>query len=276
MRKILFALLALTAACADNSTPNDDDNAGGGGGGGGGGGDDGDGDGDGDGSGSDTTTADRLQDYNDVATALGQNLAIGEAVLFSDAINFAYGRTPNGFIASPGPDYVVYDGQRAGLTIRYKVFCRDTADLFHPCDGFEDHAHVNPTYSGSITGAAATMSNVQRKAAWIVRDTTLPSIRLGGDGTDSFAATFATGQYTLSVTDNLNRLLYAPGATVPNAGKLELAVHATRNRPDSNPADRTFDVNALVEFSGAETATLTLDTTEIFSLSLTSGAVTRI
>ena len=275
MRKILFALLAVTAAaCADNNTTPGDDNGGDNGGGGGGGGS-GDGSGSGSGSG-DTTTADRIQDYNDVATALGQNLAIGEIAMFSDAINFAYGRSPDGFTASQGPDYVLYDGQRAGLTIRYKVFCRDTADLYAPCNGLEDHAHVKPTYSGEIAGADATMNNVTRSASWIVRDTTLASIRLGGEGTDSFAAHFSTGDYSIKVTDTLDHLLYAPNAALPNAGKIELVLNVARTRASSNPAERTFDVNALIEISGADSATITLDTTEIFSLSLSSGAVTRI
>jgi hypothetical protein len=274
MRKILFALLAVTAACADNSSTPGDDNGGDNGGGGGGGSGDGSGSGSGD---TDTTTADRLQDYNDVATALGQNLAIGEIAMFSDAVNFAYGRAPDGFIASQGPDYILYDGQRAGLTIKYKVFCRDAADLYAPCNGFEDHAHVKPTYSGEIAGATATMNNVTRSASWIVRDFALPSIRLGGEGTDSFAAHFSTGDYSLVVTDKLDHLLYAPNtAGLPNAGKVELVLNVARTRAGSNPAERTFDVNAVIELHGGDSATITLDTTEIFSLSISSGAVTRI
>jgi hypothetical protein len=273
MRKILFALLAVTAACADNSSTPGDDNGGGGGGGGGGGSGDGSGSGSGD---TDTTTADRLQDYNDVAAALGQNLAIGEMAMYSDALNFAYGRSPDGFVASQGPDYVLYDGQRAGLTIKYKVFCRDTADLYAPCDGLEDHAHVKPTYSGEIAGAAATMNNITRSGSWIVRDTTLASIRLGGEGNDSFAAHFSTGDYSLVVTDTLDHLLYSPATALPNAGKVELVLNVARTRAGSNPAERTFDVNALIELNGGDSATITLDTTEIFSLSISSGAVTRI
>lgn len=275
MRKILFALIAMAAACADNSSPGDDNGGGGGGGGTGSGSDDGDGDGSGDGSGG-TTTADRMQDYGDVAAALGQNLAIGEIGMFADSVNFAYGRAPEGFIASQGSDYVVFDGQRAGLTIRYKVFCRDAADLYAPCDGLEDHAHVKPTYSGTISGAAASMSDISRSGSWIVRDMTLANVRLGGEGTDSFAARFSTGEYSFVVTDTLNHLLYAPGAALPNAGKVELVVNVARSRVTANPPQRTFDVAAVIELEGGDAARITLDTSEIFRLSLTTGAVTRI
>ena len=266
MRKILFALLAMTAACADNnSTPGDDSGGGGGGGGG-------SGSGSGSGSGGDVSTADRMQDYNDVATSLGANLAVSEIVVWNDAVNFAFGRAPEGFTVSQGPDYFLYDGTRAGLTLKYKVYCRDAADLITDCNGAENHAHIKPTYSGSITGAAATMNDVSRTAAWIVRDLQMPSIRLGGDGTNSFSAHVPTGDYSIVVNDTLDHLLYAPGTAIPDAGKVELTINVNRTR---NGVQRTFDVNALVEFT-ADGAKLTLDTTEVFSLSLATGAVTRI
>ena len=136
----------------------------------------------------------------------------------------------------------------------------------------EDHAHIKPTYSGSITGAAATMNDVSRTAAWIVRDLQLPSTRLGGDGTNSYSAHLSTGDYQLVVNDTLDHLLYAPNTSIPDAGKVELTINVNRTR---NGVQRTFDVNALVEFT-ADSAKITLDTTEVFSLSLSTGTVTRI
>ena len=270
MRKLLFALVAMTA-CADSSNlPPGDDGTGGDSGGGG--------SGSGSGSGSDTgdvSTADRIQDYNDVAASLGANLSVGELAAMIDSINMAYGRLPAGFTVTDGPDYQVLDGTRGGLTVRYKLYCRDELDAFAPCNGLENHAHVHPSYSGTVTSADTSTAGIQRTASWIVRDLTLPSARLGGAGTDAFATSLPTGTYTFTVTDNLNHVLFAPTPVDPLGGSVDLTLTVQRNRPSSNPASRTFDVVASIAFTGSDTATIKLDSSEIYDLALSTGAVVR-
>lgn len=48
-----------------------------------------------------------------------------------------------------------------------------------------------------------------------------------------------------------------------------------RSRASSNPADRTFTVAAHIAFSGADSATITLDSTQNYALTLSTGAVVK-
>jgi hypothetical protein len=161
------------------------------------------------------------------------------------------------------------------LQVQYKLYCRNAADAIAPCNGLEDHAHVRPTYSGSLTGAAASMDGVQRTAAWIVRDFNMPTPRIGGEGTNAFASHLATGDYQIMISDSLNHLKFAPTPAMPVSGQIDLTVNVSRNRPDASPADRTFSTAIVVLFTGADTATVTLDAMQSYTLTLSTGAVVR-
>lgn len=268
MRKILFVFLVL-AACSDNNNtssgagPDAGLDSGGGGGGG------------------DVSAADKAQDYNDVAASIGANLSTGDLPSMVDAINMAYGRMPAGYTVtqktdSAGTAYELLDGSRAGVTVQYKLYCRDDADLETTCNGAENHAHVKPTYTGTLTAADASLDSIQRTAAWIVRDLGMPSARLGGSGTDAFASHLSTGDYTLMITDTLKDTLFDPNApSVPTAGTLDLTINVQRTRQGATPADRSFAVTAHIAFTGPDTATLTLDSTENYALTVSSGAVIK-
>ena len=270
MRKFLFALLTV-AACSSNNT-----NGGGGGGGGGGTGPDA-----GTGGGGDVSPADKQQDYDDVAASIGANLSVGELPSMVDAVNMAYGRMPQGYTVtqktdSAGTQYELLDGARGGVTIEYKLYCRDNADATTPCNGLENHAHVKPVYSGSMTAATASIDSIQRSASWIVRDLGLPSARVGGEGTDNFASHLSTGDYQIMAMDTLKNALFDPNApTTPTAGTLDLTVNIQRTRSGATPADRSFAVTAHIAFTGPDAATLTLDGSQNYALTVSTGAVTK-
>src|SRR5262245_43571020 len=127
MRKTLLALVAL-AACTDNGTGTGDDDTGSGSGSGSG----------------EVSAADRQRDYDDVAVSLGAYVS-GDLTAMVDSVNMAYGRMPEGFTLTQGTDYVLLSGNRGSLDIKYKLYCRDDADLLTACNGAENHAHVRPT-----------------------------------------------------------------------------------------------------------------------------------
>ena len=268
MRKLLLALLTM-AACSSNNTNKTGPDAGGGGGGGDGGG------------GGGVSPADMQQDYDDVAVSLGANLSVGELPSMVDAVNMAYGRMPQGYTTttktdSAGVSYELLDGARGGVTIEYKLYCRDAADATVPCNGAENHAHVKPVYSGSITAATASIDSIQRSAAWIVRDLGLPSARVGGTGTDNFASHVATGDYQIMAMDTLKNALFDPTTpTTPTAGTLDLTVNIQRSRSGATPADRSFGVAAHIAFTGPDAATITLDGSQNYALVVSTGAVTK-
>jgi hypothetical protein len=224
---------------------------------------------------------DKQQDYNDVAASIAANLSAGDLPSMVDAINMAYGRMPAGYTIttktdSAGVSYDLLDGTRAGVTVHYKLYCRDDADLEAMCNGAENHAHVKPTYSGSLTAASASIDGIQRSAAWIVRDLGMPSARIGGSGTDALSSHLSTGDYTIMLTDTLKDALFDPTTpTVPTAGTLDLTVNVQRTRQGASPADRSFAVMAHIQFTGPDTATLTLDSMQNYALTVSSGAVTN-
>ncbi len=267
MRKILLALLAVTACSSNKSSSTGPDGGvvvGGGDGGGG-----------------DVSDADKQQDYNDVAASIAANLSVGELPSMVDAVNMAYGRMPQGYAVtqktdSAGDQYELLDGTRGGVTIEYKLYCRDNSDLTTVCNGMENHAHVKPVYTGSITAATASIDSIQRNAAWIVRDLGLPSARLGGEGTDNYVSHLSTGDYQIMASDTLKNALFDPAApSTPTAGTLDVTANVQRSRSSSSPAARSFAVSAHLVFTGPDAATLTLDGSQSYAVTISSGAVTK-
>lgn len=253
MRKTLLAFLMLSACSGTSDTPGDDD-----------------------GSGSGDSTQ---QDYDGVASSIAANLSSGELPAMVDAINMAYGRTPGGYtitdkIDPTGLPYQLLDGVRGGITIQYKLYCRDAANLNAPCNGTESQAHVRPIYQGTVAAANASIDGVQRTTSWIVRDLQLPSAKLGGSGTSSFTSHLASGDYSIAITDTLKNTLFDPAnPTLPTAGTLDMTMTITRSRDGE---DRMFDVAAHLVFSTSGMATLTLDSSKSYSIAMASGSATKL
>jgi hypothetical protein len=257
MRKILFVVLALSACAANKSTKGDDT-----------------GSDTGSNAGSDVSDADKLQDYNDIAASIAANLSTGDLPSMVDAVNMAFGRMPAGFTITPKTDYQLLDGSRGGVTVQYKLYCRDSANASTPCNGAENEAHIKPTYAGSLTAASMSLDGIQRTAAWIVRDLGMPTVRLGGSGTDTLASHLPTGDYQLMISDSLKNAVFDPAMPVsPTGGALDLMINVDRTRQGASPQERTFSVTAHIAFIGNDMATLTLDNTQNYTLTISSGAI---
>ncbi|HEV7554387.1 MAG TPA: hypothetical protein VGO00_02965 [Kofleriaceae bacterium] len=258
MRTLLFTLLAVTA-CSSNkgtTTGGDDDT----------GGPDA-------GSGM-PSAADIQQDYDDIASTIGTYLTASDFAAMNDTVNMAFGVMPAGFIMTTTPAYQLLDGNRAGLTIEYKLYCRDAAANNVPCNGAEFEAHVRPQYSGAFSDATTSMDGVQRTAAWVVKNlTSTPAIT--GSGTDTFGSHLTTGDYTLTVTDTVNKVMFATTPAGPIGGGIDYMLTVDRTRATVDPAERMYTVTAHVAFNGTDTAIITLDTTHNYNLTLSTGVVAK-
>jgi hypothetical protein len=115
------------------------------------------------------------------------------------------------------------------------------------------------------------MDDVDRTASWTVRDLATSTPRIDGDGSNVFSSQLATGDYTLAVQDDLERVLFAATPRHPVGGRIDLRVNVIRNRPSAAPPMRTFDVTAAISFGAA--ATITLDGTHTYDLDLATGSV---
>jgi hypothetical protein len=226
----------------------------------------------------DPTTPDQADlDYADVAALVGQSAARGESWAMLDVMVLSHGGTPDGFVVTPGDHYLTAAGSRAGVTFDYYYHCNDNADVVLTyCDATVNHAHVQVTMTGSATGAAASLSAIDRDGDWTVREISVAKPRIGGDAMMQFTASVA-GQYpatyTLSYTANFDRVRYTPGTTLPLSGKIDFSISANRTRAG---AARNFSVTAALVFDGDSSATLTLDATRNYSVDLTTGATLKL
>jgi hypothetical protein len=93
---------------------------------------------------------------------------------------------------------------------------------------------------------------------------------------DTFASHVTTGDYQLTVTDTLKDARFDPTSPLsPTSGTLDLTINVERTRMGASPADRSFAVTAHILFTGSDAATLTLDGTQNYALTISSGAVVQ-
>lgn len=217
--------------------------------------------------------ADKQQDSDDLAAALGVNLSQGELAANLDVVLLAYNQLPAGFTRDT-PNHVI--GTRGGLTMQYDYYCRPQNELMDiPCDGLEDHEHIKVAESGSIASASASMSELTRTAEWTVRNVSVNKPRVDGKGTMMFTSDMATGTYDVMYSDLYTRVRYTPAPTIPSMGTIDftLTVHRTRN--GASPADRDFTAMAQLAVTAPDAATLTFDGTTVYNVTLSTGAAVR-
>lgn len=270
MRAFLVGFLALAAACSSNSSTN----PGGGddtGGGGNGGSDTGSGGGGGGGGGTDPSVR---QDYDDTASIVASNLNVAELAAMQASVNLAYGRLPSGFTEDTAGSMTAgagsLTGAFGGLAATIGFECHDINHVQVPCNGAEDHVRNVLKWQGAVAGATMSTDSINEKGVYYVRYVNQAKPMFGGTGNTSFTATLATGVYTVSFSEASQHLLFdstSPALPTGGTDNFTLTLHRTR---DGVP-DRDFNVNAALVVTGSDTATLTLDGTEVYNLTLSTG-----
>ncbi len=270
MRAFLVGFLALAAACSSNSSTNPGDGSDTGGGGGGGGSDTGGGGGGGGGG----TDPNARQDYDDTASIVASNLNVAELAAMQASVNLSYGRLPSGFTedtaGSMNTGTGSLTGSFGGLAATIGFECHDINHVAIPCNGAEDHVRVVLKWTGAVAGATMSTDGINEKGVYYVRYVNANKPMFGGTGTTSFNATLATGTYTVSFSEASQHLLFDPAnVALPSGGtdNFTLTIHRTRQ----GAPDRDFNVNAALVVTGNDTATLTLDGTEVYNLTLSTG-----
>jgi len=191
------------------------------------------------------------------------------------SIDVAFGRVPDGFTEDvPGSlarGQGSLTGILAGLTYTISYVCHTANEVVVACNGAEDHSRLVVKWSGSMATADVSTDGVSESGVWYVRGlATAPHV--GGKGTMTFISTLATGAYTVSLTEMSNHLVFDGAAPIlPASGgdDFVLTVHRTRDGIE----DRDFVVNAHLQVIGADAATLTLDDTDTYNVTLSTGVV---
>ena len=221
-----------------------------------------------------TTDPTMRQDYDDVASIVSSNLNVAELAAMQASINISYGRLPTGMVEdvagglASGTGSV--SGTLAGLAYSFAFECHDVAHNAVPCNGAEDHVRLVVKYTGAASAATMSMDGVNEKGVFYVRYVNVPKPMYGGTGSTSFTSTLSSGVYTISYTEASAHLQFDPTTpALPAAGTddFTLTIHRTR---DGAP-DRDFNVSAHLEVSGPDAATLTLDGSEVYTVTLSTG-----
>ena len=217
---------------------------------------------------------DARQDADDVAAIVGANLNVGMMPGLRASIDIRAGRGPDGFTEDvPGSlptGAGSMTGVFGGLTYAIAYECRGADEVVIPCNGAEDHARLVVKYLGTMATADVSTDGVNEKGVFYARRPSAPYI--GGKATTTFISTLATGVYTVSMTEASAHLAFdftAPSLPSGGTDDIVLTVHRTRADVD----DRDFVVNAHLEVTGADAATLTLDGVDSYSLTLSTGVV---
>lgn len=276
MRATLGLALAVLAACSgsNKSTTTEPDASLGGGGGGGGGSGSGSGI-VGGGSGLDPNVR---QDYDDVAATLGANVHDAMMSAMTGSIDVAWGRVPAGMTEQVAGDLAIGSGGVTGtladgLTYTMTYECHTPDHVVIPCNGAEDHVRLVVDWSGTATDGEMSMSGMTQEGVWYVRDITLNTPWVGGKGSETFNSTLATGTYAIMYSDASDHFFFdsqAPALPSQGTDAFTMTVNRTAR---AGVADRTFDVAADFTVTGADTATLTLDSAISFTVTLSTGAV---
>lgn len=224
-----------------------------------------------------TTDPTLRQDADDVAAVLGANLNVGALPAMRASVDLVFGRVPDGFTEDiPGSlptGKGSMTGVFGGLTYSIAYECHNAAEAIVACNGAEDHSRLVVKYVGAMATADVSTDGVNEKGVWYVRRLTAPYI--GGKGTTTFTSTLATGTYTVSMTEASAHLAFDPAAPLlPGGGTDDIVLTVHRTRADVE--DRDFTVNAHLEVIGADAATLTLDGTDSYNLTLSTGVVVHL
>jgi hypothetical protein len=224
-----------------------------------------------------TTDPTLRQDADDVAAIVGANLNVGAMPGMRASIDVLAGRVPDGFTEDiPGSlptGKGSMTGVLGGLTYSIAYECHTAAEAIVPCNGAEDHSRLVVKYVGAMATADVSTDGVNEKGVFYARRPSAPYI--GGKATTTFVSTLATGLYTVSMTEASAHLAFdltAPSLPGGGTDDIVLTVHRTRTDVD----DRDFVVNAHLEVTGADAATLTLDGLDSYSLTLSTGVVVHL
>jgi hypothetical protein len=222
------------------------------------------------------------EDYDDVAAGLGALVSDGsgggELGSMDDALSASSGEVPTGLTATGEG---TFEGPRAGLDYAYSVSCLDAAGAaLSVCErDVTDTARVTVDWSGSLT-LPRYSATIARTGDWTISGLKGETAEFNGHGTFDVDAEFmalyrpVTRTFSLSYDAVYDGILIRTSDRMPMAGEIHYDVDARRTRErGSRTADAEFHIEAVVVF-GNGTATITLDGTRTYHVSLETGEVT--
>jgi len=222
-------------------------------------------------------------EYDDVAQHVGSTTSKsnsgGELASMNDAIKLSTGVMPLGLSVDVKGHI---NGSRLGVTLDYTLACSDAAGAKQTeCNDKTDRADVSVSWNGQLVLPSLTAS-VDRKGAWSISGLQSKQIHLNGDGTFTFDSDVKSILHPGEATYHLAyageyKDVVLDTEQGPVSGTIHYAISADHTATSgSSKADGSFDIDAVLTFTGAGKATLVLDGTEHYDVDLATGIVVHI
>lgn len=205
----------------------------------------------------------------------------GDAASFSEAVTLSFGTLPLGLSLSG--DGSVH-GTHLGLEYSYMLTCKLSSGISIACGPTTDQSTVAVTWSGSLSSAYVN-AKVSRDGSWSVSGLQSSTATITGDATFSFDAqldsifqTGASSTYSFDATANYNSVTVSTDSHLATGGSISYDIHADDKITAASGAttQASFDVQAELTIHADQTASLTLDGDQNYTVDLETGVVARV
>lgn len=219
-------------------------------------------------------------DYDDVAAGLGSLTAddAGDAHAMGDAVVMLRGDLPFGLTTTARGSI---EGLHGGLMFEYALTCRDAdGAAMAVCTSETDSGSLSASFSGELT--TATFSGaISRSGEWNVSGLTTDVATFDGSGSFDVDAEWvtlfgATRSYRLAYDASYAGIgvRTEDGVVVRGEARMNVVAERMASR-GSNEAEAELHIEAVIDYHGDGTATLTLDGLHRYAVTLASGHVER-
>lgn len=229
------------------------------------------------------TSALTRDDYDDTAQAVASTTAdgnAGELSAMSASADIALGVMPLGFVVVGNGDI---QGNRLGLSYQLTVACEDVnGTSLERCTDDTDRANVDVAWSGNLDTSHFDAS-VDRQGSWTLAGLQSNVITFDGSSTFSYDATLlsifrpgAQASFSFDAAADYQAVLVDGQTHDAIGGRATFALDARKVVTGTNAdVDKSFSVDAELEFHADRTATMTLDGDNVYTLNLATGVVVR-
>jgi hypothetical protein len=227
-------------------------------------------------------------EYDDTAQAIASTTSTsnqgssggGDVSSMADTVQLSLGVTPPGLSLSGDG---MFHTTRLGLAYDYSLTCM-TAGATAPCGPTSDSATAMVDWSGNLS-TDAVMATVTRNGSWNITGLQTDSATFSGDSSFMLDASLksifrpgVTTTYTFDASASYDAVKISTSShqAIDGSASFDINAHHTVTGSGSNDVDASFEVKAQLTFNADQTADLTLDGSEHYTLNLSTGAVVKV
>lgn len=222
------------------------------------------------------------EDYDDVAVAVAGLLADdsgGDVTSMEDVTMLAEGEVP---VVMTGDVDGTFTGLRGSLSYTYSLACFDAAGTEQAvCDETTDSAQASVAWSGTVD-VPRYRADVSRTGSWTISGLQSATAVVDGSGTFSSDSEFTALYNPVATSMSLDYAATYRGVQIDTAtrrivgGSISYDIDAERTTQfGARTGERMITLDAVVTFNGDGTASLVLDGSRSYTVSLDDGSVSN-